>query len=162
MSLMERKSRRSEAFPRAKSRAATSPRYDPAAMRLDHVNIATPDAEGTAKLLSELFELPVVMRTRVDAQGVKVVKLDCGNAVLELTEPTGPETPVGRFLAKNRPGLHHLCFAVDDLAREIERLKARGVQFVDEKPTIGAAGLPIVFLHPRSCGGILVELVETR
>src|SRR5262245_39644678 len=128
-------------------------------MRLDHVNIATPDADGTAELLSELFDLPVVKRTIVANQGVKVVKLDCGNAIVELTEPTGPETPVGRFLAKNRPGLHHICFAVRDLRREIARLKARGVAFVSEEPTIGAAGLPIVFLHPKTCAGILVELV---
>ncbi len=129
-------------------------------MRLDHVNIATPDAEATAALFSKLFGLPVVRRTTVAAQGVKVLKLDAGNAVVELTEPTGPDTPVGRFLAKNKPGLHHLCFAVKDVRREVARLKAAGVTFVNEEPTIGAAGLPIVFLHPRSCAGVLVELVE--
>lgn len=129
-------------------------------MKLDHVNIATPDADGTAQLLSELFEIPVLKRTVVADQGVKVVKLDCGNAIVELTEPTGPDTPVGRFLAKNRPGLHHLCFACDDIRKEVARLKARGVTFVNEEPTIGAAGLPIVFLHPKSTGGVLVELVE--
>lgn len=129
-------------------------------MRLDHVNVATPDADGTAKLLGDLFDLPVVRRTVVPDQGVKVVKLDCGNAVVELTEPLGPDTPVGRFLAKNRPGLHHLCFAVRDVRAEVARLKAKGVEFVNEVPTIGAAGLPIVFLHPRSTAGVLVELVE--
>ena len=129
-------------------------------MKLDHVNIATPDADGTAELLSDLFGLPVVRRTLVARQGVKVVKLDCGNAIVELTEPTGPETPVGRYLAKNRPGLHHLCFAVPDLAAEISRLKGKGVKFVNDTPTTGAAGLPIVFLHPHSTAGVLVELVE--
>jgi methylmalonyl-CoA/ethylmalonyl-CoA epimerase len=129
-------------------------------MRLDHVNIATPDAEGTAALFAKLFGLAVAKRTTVADQGVKVVKLDAGNAVVELTEPTGPGTPVGRFLAKNRPGLHHLCFAVGDIRREVARLKSEGVEFVNEEPKIGAAGLPIVFLHPRSCGGVLVELVE--
>jgi methylmalonyl-CoA/ethylmalonyl-CoA epimerase len=129
-------------------------------MKLDHVNIATPDADGTAKLLSDLFDLAVCKRTVVEDQGVKVVKLDAGNAVVELTEPLGPDTPVGRFLAKNRPGLHHLCFAVRDLRAEVARLKAKGAAFVNETPTIGAAGLPIVFLHPKSTGGVLVELVE--
>lgn len=131
-------------------------------MKLDHVTIATPDAEGAAKLLSDLFDLPVVRRVDVPDQGVRVVKLDCGNAVVELTEPLGPDTPVGRFLAKNRPGLHHLCFRTKDLRADVARLKAKGAAFVNEEPTIGAAGLPIVFLHPKSTGGVLVELVETR
>jgi methylmalonyl-CoA/ethylmalonyl-CoA epimerase len=89
-----------------------------------------------------------------------VLKLDTGNSIIELTEPTGPDTPVGRFLAKNKPGLHHICFAVKDLRASIADLKRKGVTFVDEKPRLGAAGLPIVFLHPKSCGGVLVELVE--
>ncbi|MCE9637312.1 MAG: methylmalonyl-CoA epimerase [Planctomycetes bacterium] len=131
-------------------------------MKLDHVNIATPDADGTAKLLSDLFDLPVVKRVEVADQGVKVVKLDCGNAVVELTEPLGPDTPVGRFLAKNRPGLHHMCFAVSDIRAEIARLKSKGVEFVNDEPKLGAAGLPIVFLHPKSTAGVLVELVEKR
>lgn len=129
-------------------------------MKLDHVNVATPDADAAAELFSNLFGLPVVKRTLVAAQGVKVIKLDCGNAVLELTEPTGPDTPVGRFLQKNRPGLHHVCFAVKDIRAEVARLKAKGAAFVSESPTIGAAGLPIVFLHPSSTAGVLVELVE--
>ncbi len=129
-------------------------------MKLDHVNIATPDAEATAALFSTLFGLPVVRRTTVAEQGVKVMKLDAGNSIIELTEPTGPDTPVGRFLAKNKPGLHHLCFAVKDIRAAVAELKRNGAQFVDETPKIGAAGLPIVFLHPKSCGGVLVELVE--
>ena len=131
-------------------------------MKLDHVNIATPDAEATAALLGSLFGLPVVKRVDVPDQGVRVVKLDCGNAVVELTEPLGTETPVGRFLARaqNRAGLHHLCFQTADIRAEMTRLRALGVQFVAEEPTLGAAGLPIVFLHPTSTGGILVELVE--
>ena len=72
----------------------------------------------------------------------------------------GPDTPVGRFLSRNRPGLHHLCFAVRDLREAIADLKRKGAQFVDETPRLGAAGLPIVFLHPKSCAGVLVELVE--
>ncbi len=129
-------------------------------MKLDHVNIATPDADALAALLGSLFDLAVVKRTVVEDQGVKVVKLDAGNAVIELTEPTGPDTPVGRFLQKHKPGLHHLCFAVPDICAAIAKLEAKGARFVDREPRIGAAGLPIVFLHPRSCGGVLVELVE--
>jgi methylmalonyl-CoA/ethylmalonyl-CoA epimerase len=129
-------------------------------MKLDHVNIATPDAEGTAALFSALFGLPIVKRITVAEQGVKVMKLDAESAVIELTEPTGPDTPVGRFLAKNRPGLHHVCFAVPDIRAAIADLKRKGAQFVDETPRIGAGGFPIVFLNPKSCAGVLVELVE--
>jgi methylmalonyl-CoA/ethylmalonyl-CoA epimerase len=129
-------------------------------MKLDHVNIATPDAEATAAVFGALFGLDVVRRTTVEEQGVKVIKLDAGNAMIELTQPTGPDTPVGRFLAKNRPGLHHVCFAVPDIRAAIADLKRKGAQFVDETPRVGAAGLPIVFLRPGSCGGVLVELVE--
>ena len=129
-------------------------------MKLDHVNIATPDAEATAALFSDLFGLPVVKRVTVSEQGVKVMKLDTGNSIVELTEPTGPGTPVGRFLAKNRPGLHHICFAVTDIRASVADLKRKGVEFINEEPKIGAAGLPIVFLNPKSCAGVLVELVE--
>ncbi len=129
-------------------------------MKLDHVNIATPDADAAAALFADLFGLEVRRRTRVEDQGAKVVKLDAGNAVIEFTEPTGPDTPIGRFLARNRPGLHHLCFRVPDLRAKIVELRAKGVTVLGEEPTIGAAGLPVVFLHPRSCGGVLVELVE--
>ncbi len=130
-------------------------------MELDHVNIATPDAAALAETLSALFDLPVVKRTEVADQGVRVVKLSAGNAVIELTEPTGADTPVGRFLAKNRPGLHHICFRVPDIRKAVADLRARGARLVNEEPTIGAAGLPIVFVHPSSCGGVLVEIQET-
>ncbi len=131
-------------------------------MQLDHVNIATPDADGTAAVFESLFDLEPCRRVTVDDQGVKVVKLDTGNALIEFTEPTGPDTPVGRFLAKNRPGLHHICFAVPDIHAAIAKMRAKGVELINEEPKIGAAGLPIVFLHPRSCGGVLVELVERK
>ena len=129
-------------------------------MELDHVNIATPDADALAATFADLFDLEIVKRTEVADQGVQVVKLSAGNAVIELTAPTGPDTPVGRFLAKNRPGLHHVCFRVDDLRAKVAELLAKGVRLVNEEPTIGAAGLPIVFVHPKSCGGVLVELQE--
>jgi methylmalonyl-CoA/ethylmalonyl-CoA epimerase len=130
-------------------------------MELDHVNIATPDADALAAVFADLFDLAIVKRTEVADQGVQVVKLSAGNAVIEMTAPTGPDTPVGRFLAKNRPGLHHVCFRVDDLRAKVAELLAKGVRLVNEEPTIGAAGLPIVFVHPTSCGGVLVELQET-
>jgi methylmalonyl-CoA/ethylmalonyl-CoA epimerase len=129
-------------------------------MDIDHVNIATPDAEASAERFRELFGLEVARRITVADQGVNVVKLAVGDAFIEFTEPTGPDTPVGRFLAKNRPGLHHLCLRVPDLGAAIARLKQQGAALINEEPTIGAAGLPVVFVHPKSCSGVLVELVE--
>ena len=129
-------------------------------MQIDHVNVATPDAEASARAFQDLFGLEVARRVTVEDQGVRVVKLAVGDAFVEFTEPTGADTPVGKFLAKNRPGLHHLCFRVADLGAAVARLKERGATLINEEPTIGAAGLPVVFVHPRSCAGVLVELVE--
>ncbi len=129
-------------------------------MQLDHVNIATPDAAATAAVFQDLFGLSMVKSTTVEDQGVRVIKLDAGGSYLEFTEPTGPDTPVGRFLAKNRPGLHHICLRVPDIHAAVAHLKERGARLINEEPTLGAMGLPIVFVHPGSCGGVLVELIE--
>jgi len=131
-------------------------------MQIDHVNVATPDAEAGAAQFSRLFGLEVARRVTVVEQGVHVVKLAVGDAFIEFTEPTGPDTPVGRFLAKRPAGMHHLCLRVPDLSAAIARLKAQGAELINEEPTIGAAGLPVVFVHPRSCCGVLVELVESE
>ena len=130
--------------------------------RLDHVNVATPDAEAAAAQFSRMFGLPVAKRITVEDQGVKVVKLAIGDSYLEFTEPLGDDTPVGRFLAKQRPGLHHVCISVPDLQAKIDELVGQGVELISREPTIGAAGLPIVFVHPRSCSGVLVEIVERK
>jgi methylmalonyl-CoA epimerase len=129
-------------------------------MKIDHVNIATPDATASARAFEDLFGLEVVRRVTVADQGVNVVKLAVGDAYIEFTEPTGPDTPIGKYLAKNRPGLHHICLRVPDLGAAVERLKTRGALLINEVPTLGAAGLPVVFVHPKSCSGVLVELVE--
>jgi methylmalonyl-CoA/ethylmalonyl-CoA epimerase len=129
-------------------------------MRLDHVGIAFKDADRAAARFADLFALPVALRRDVPDQGVKVVKLASGESFVECLEPLAPETPVGRFLAKRGGGLHHLCFAVPDIRAALADMKRRGVRLLDEVPRTGAAGLPIAFLHPDSCEGVLVELVE--
>jgi methylmalonyl-CoA/ethylmalonyl-CoA epimerase len=131
-------------------------------MRFDHVNIATPDAEALAATFSALFGLEVERRVTVEDQGVKVIKLDAGSARIELTEPTGPETPVGRFLAKNRPGLHHIALAVPDIRAAMADVQRKGAILINDEPSIGAEGYPVAFVHPKSCGGVLVELVEKK
>ena len=128
--------------------------------KLNHVNIAAPDAAAMARIFSDLLGLEVTEETVVADQGVKVLKLDAGGAAIEITEPLGPETPVGRFLEKRGTGIHHLAFEVDDLESVIRRLLEQGVRMVDEEPRTGASGHRIAFIHPASFGGILVELVE--
>jgi methylmalonyl-CoA/ethylmalonyl-CoA epimerase len=129
-------------------------------MRLDHVGIAVRDAAAARDLWQRLFDLPLALERTVPDQGVKVVKLASGESFVECLEPLAPDTPVGRFLARTGGGLHHVCFAVPDIRAALDDMRSKGVRLIDEAPRIGAAGLPIAFLHPDSCGGVLVEFVE--
>jgi methylmalonyl-CoA/ethylmalonyl-CoA epimerase len=129
-------------------------------MRLDHVGIAVKDAGAAKGTFQRLFGLPLALERTVPDQGVKVVKLSAGESFCEFLEPLGPDTPVGRFVARSGGGLHHVCFAVPDLRAALAEMKGKGVRLIDEAPRIGAAGLPIAFLHPDSCEGVLVEFVE--
>jgi methylmalonyl-CoA/ethylmalonyl-CoA epimerase len=131
-------------------------------MRLDHVGIADENADSAAALFRDLFDLPEALARTVPDQGVRVVKLSSGESFCEFLEPTGPDTPVGRFLARRGGGLHHICFAVPDIRAAIATLVGKGVRMIDPEPRIGAAGLPIAFLQPDSTAGVLVELVERK
>ena len=127
---------------------------------LNHVNIAAPDGPALAALYQKLLGLPVIEETVVEEQGVSVLKLQAGGTVIEITEPLGPDTPVGRFLDKRGPGLHHLAFEVEDIEQKIAEMMDAGVRMIDETPRRGASGHRIAFIHPSSFGGVLVELVE--
>ncbi len=128
---------------------------------IDHLNIAAPDAAALAAKFTRALGLPVIRETVVREQGVKVLLLAAGEAKIEITEPLGPDTPVGRFLAKRGPGLHHLAVAVPDVAAALARLKSEGARLIDETPRTGAEGHRIAFVHPETFGGVLVELVES-
>jgi len=128
--------------------------------RLDHVNIAAPDAGELAKKFTETLGMKVVKETVVEEQGVKVIMLDAGGSHLEITEPLGPDTPVGKFLAKKGSGLHHIAISVDDIEATLAKMKAAGITLINETPKIGAMGHKIAFAHPKSFGGVLVEIVE--
>jgi len=130
--------------------------------RLDHVNVAAADADALAARFGELLGLEIVEETTVEDQGVRVLKLAAGESNVEITEPLGPDTPVGRFLEKRGGGLHHLAFEVDDISAAIERVKAAGGRMINETPTVGAGGHRIAFVHPSSFGGVLVELLEAH
>ena len=95
-----------------------------------------------------------------DSDGARIAGLVAGETLVELLEPANPDSPVDRFIARRGPGIHHVCFAVDDLDATLERCRAAGVRLIDEVPRVGAEGKRIAFLHPASTSGVLVELSE--
>ena len=136
-------------------------RYRPAVpTRLDHVAVAVPDLEAALDTWRDVLGLPELGQDVVEEQGVRVAFLDVGQARLELLEPTGPDTPVGRHLARRGPGIHHICLRVPDVQAALDALAARGVRLVDSAPRSGAHGTRVAFVHPKGTGGVLLELVE--
>lgn len=127
---------------------------------LDHVAIAVASIEEALPVYELLTGAGGSPRERVDAQGVDVVFVGTGVGRIELIEPTSPDSPVGRFLQKRGPGLHHVAYRVPDLEAALARLSARGVRLIDECPRPGAHGRLVAFVHPASTGGVLVELVQ--
>jgi methylmalonyl-CoA epimerase len=104
--------------------------------------------------------LPVVEEEDVPEQKVRVVKLSVGGSDLELLETTDPEGPIGKYVAKRGPGIHHVTLRVDDIEAALAELESKGIELIDRKPRLGAGGARIAFLHPRSTAGILIELCE--
>ncbi len=126
--------------------------------RIAHVGIAV---ESIAGLLPFFRDVLGMEESEVsDSDGARISAVEAGGSLVELLEPAAPETPIGKFLARRGPGIHHICFAVDDLDAMLERCRAAGVELIDQVPRIGAEGKRIAFLHPRSTKGILVELSE--
>ena len=126
---------------------------------IDHIGVAVEDLDAALALYETEFGLPLVHREVVDEQGVEAVLLDVGESHVELLAPLGPDTPVGKFLAKKGPGLHHVAYRVDDVASELGRLKEAGFRLIDETPRTGIRGSSVGFLHPASTGMVLTELV---
>lgn len=139
---------------------ASDPRL-PGAL-LDHVGVAVATLDAGAAPFELLGLVPAGDDERVAGQKVMVRTMRAGDVLIEFLAPTDPDGPVGRFLAKRGPGLHHLAFRVPDLASEIARLRAAGADFIDPNPRPGIHDTKVVFLHPRFGGGVLVELVEHR
>jgi methylmalonyl-CoA epimerase len=127
---------------------------------LHHLGIAVEDLDAAILVYSDLFGATLEHRERVEDQGVEAASLRVGESRIELLQPLGPDTPVGRFLAKRGPGMHHLAFEVEDLAAELARLKAHDVVLIDERPRRGLFGLQVAFIHPEATGGVLAEFVS--
>jgi len=128
--------------------------------RIDHIGVAVEDIDAAIALYGESFEMELAHRETVESQGVEAVLLDVGDGHVELLAPLGPETPVGKYMAKNGPGLHHVAYAVDDIDAALKRIAAAGVQLIDSEPRVGIRDSRVAFLHPRSTGGVLTEIVE--
>ncbi|WP_456409885.1 methylmalonyl-CoA epimerase [Oceanithermus sp.] len=128
-------------------------------MELHHVGVAVLDlAEAAERYRALGYQL--IAEEILPEQGVHAAMLQSGASRIELLEPLGPETTVGRFLEKRGPGLHHLAFATPNLIEQLERLRAEGVRLIDEAPRRGFGGHWVAFAHPKSYGGVLVEFVE--
>jgi methylmalonyl-CoA/ethylmalonyl-CoA epimerase len=128
--------------------------------RIDHIGVAVEDLDAAIALYETTAQMTLVHREVVTEQGVEAVLLDVGENHVELLAPTGPDTPVGKFLAKRGPGLHHVAYQVTDIDATLEALKAAGVQLIDQTPRIGIRGSRVAFVNPRSTGGVLTEIVE--
>ncbi len=128
--------------------------------RIDHVGVAVEEIDASLALYRDLFELAVAHREIVREQGVEAVLLDVGENHVELLAPLGPDTPVGKFLAKKGPGLHHVAYQVSDIDSTLATLKQAGTQLIDEQPRAGIRSSRVAFLHPRATGGVLTELVQ--
>jgi methylmalonyl-CoA/ethylmalonyl-CoA epimerase len=128
--------------------------------RIDHIGVAVEDIDATLELYESAFEMPLAHRETVEEQGVEAVLLDVGEGHVELLAPLGPETAVGKFLERKGPGLHHVAYAVEDIDSTLEKLRAAGLELIDSEPRAGIRESRVAFLHPRSTGGVLTEIVE--
>jgi methylmalonyl-CoA/ethylmalonyl-CoA epimerase len=128
--------------------------------RIDHIGVAVEDVDAALALYEESFEMELAHRETVESQGVEAVLLDVGDGHVELLRPLGPETAVGKFLARKGPGLHHVAYAVEDIDATLARLVAAGLELIDSEARTGIRASRVAFLHPRSTGGVLTEIVE--
>jgi methylmalonyl-CoA/ethylmalonyl-CoA epimerase len=135
---------------------------EPAAARrgttIAHIGIAVDALDRILPFYRDLLGLPE--QPLDDADGARIAGLRAGESLVELLEAQAPDTPIGKFVARRGPGIHHICFAVDDLNGTIDRCRRAGVRLIDETPRLGAEGKRIAFLHPSSTAGVLVELTE--
>jgi methylmalonyl-CoA/ethylmalonyl-CoA epimerase len=128
--------------------------------RIDHIGVAVEQLEPALELYRDSLELELAHREVVEEQGVEAVLLDVGENHVELLAPLSPDTPVGRFLAKNGPGLHHVAYQVDDIDGALGALKRAGLAMIDEQPRAGIRGSRVAFVHPRATAGVLTEIVQ--
>ena len=128
--------------------------------RIDHIGVAVEDIDASLALYEQAYAMELVHREVVEEQGVEAVLLDVGENHVELLRPLGPDTPVGKFLAKRGPGLHHVAYQVTDIEAALAQLRGAGLRLIDETPRTGIRQSRVAFLHPASSGGVLTEIVQ--
>lgn len=128
--------------------------------RIDHIGVAVEDLDEALALYEERFGMPVQHRETVEEQGVEAVLVGVGESHVELLRPLAPDTAVGQFLARRGPGLHHVAYGTDDIQSALDAVRSAGLALIDEQPRSGIRGTRVAFLHPKSTGGVLTELVE--
>ena len=126
---------------------------------IHHVGVAVADLDEAVATWGRLFGAEVEVRETVEDQGVETALLRVGDGRIELLASLEADTPVGKFLDRRGPGMHHVAFEVDDVATELERLAAGGAELIDEQPRLGLEGREVAFIHPHATGGVLAELV---
>ena len=128
--------------------------------RVDHVGIAVRNLDDAIAFYERAFGVTLAHRERVEEQGVEEAMFRVGESWIQLLQPLGEETPVGKFLAKKGEGIHHVGYGVSDLRKVLEHLKGEGVTLIDAEPRAGSRGSRVAFVHPKGTGGVLVELVQ--
>ena len=128
--------------------------------RIYHLGYAVEDIEAASRFYRENFGAEPGEPEEVEEQGIVATMFEVGESSIELMQPTRPDSPIGKFLAKRGEGLHHVAFEVDDLQMALLELKGNGVELIDEEPRVGAGGMRVAFLHPGDAFGVLTELVE--
>lgn len=129
---------------------------------LNHIGIAVRDLDASVELFKKIFQTQNVHREVVEDQKVSIASFKVGDVILELTAPTSPESPIAKFIEKRGEGIHHLAFKSDNVATDLERLKGENIQLINEKPQPGAHDMLIAFMHPKSTGGVLMELCQDK
>jgi methylmalonyl-CoA/ethylmalonyl-CoA epimerase len=131
-------------------------------MKIDHLGIATREIAEALTFWRDSLGLELDEVEEVTEQKVRVAMLPLGESRVELLEPTGPDSPIAKFLEKRGPGLHHVAIRVEDILQSLDRLKRQGARLIDESPRLGAGGSLVAFVHPSSANGVLLELVQPK
>ena len=128
--------------------------------RIDHVGVAVEDVDASLALYRDALGLPLVHRETVAEQGVDAALFDVGDGHVELIAPLGPDTPVGKYLARKGPGLHHVAYRVADIDAALDALRGDGLRLIDAPPRLGIRRSRVAFVHPGAVGGVLTEIVQ--
>jgi methylmalonyl-CoA/ethylmalonyl-CoA epimerase len=128
--------------------------------RIDHIGVAVEDLDEAVALYGGRLGMELQHRETVESQGVEAILFGVGESHVELLRPLGPDTAVGRFLERRGPGLHHVAYSTDDIERALDSVRSAGLRLIDEQPRTGIRSSRVAFLHPKSTGGVLTELVE--